>query len=142
MAVLKGHPAVLADPEPLVLADRFAATGIDLAVFAWINSEEHNSAKVKSALVRLSERALREAGVRIPEPGREVVFPKGVPVDRPPLFGGRERPQGAGGNRHPTGESSTPVTPAEGRLSSEDGQIQKQAERSRPPSSQSNLLPE
>ena len=55
--VLQQHPIVLADPEPLVLVDSLGSSAVNLRVFAWINGNEHDPLKVKSALIRLTKRA-------------------------------------------------------------------------------------
>jgi small conductance mechanosensitive channel len=51
--VLITHPAVLKDPEPMVLADSFLPTHINLRIYYWINGKEHSVLKVKSSIIRL-----------------------------------------------------------------------------------------
>lgn len=80
MNVLREHPAVLKDPQPMVLVEQLAASTVELQVYFWINCHEHSNIKVKSAVLRLTFAALSEAGVPLPDAEREVVFPKGVPV--------------------------------------------------------------
>ena len=78
--VLKNHPAVLPQPEPLVLVDQLGAATVDLRVQYWFDSATYSPAKINSALLRLSKNALTAGGIEMPDPAREVVFPKGVPV--------------------------------------------------------------
>jgi hypothetical protein len=40
--VLEGHPAVLSDPGPLVLADGLGKSTVNLRVYFWINGREHS----------------------------------------------------------------------------------------------------
>ncbi|MCJ8520995.1 small-conductance mechanosensitive channel [Pseudorhizobium tarimense] len=78
--ILKQHPAVLDQPEPLVLVDELGAAAVNLRVSYWFNSRTYSPAKTNSALLRLTKNALLDAGIELPDPAREVVFPKGVPV--------------------------------------------------------------
>lgn len=137
MAALASHPAVLNDPEPLVLADRFNGAAIELAVSFWIDGSQHNGPKVKSAVIRLTKRALRDAGVEIASPVQEVVFPSAP--SQAPRWSLRREPE-RGGKDGKARETTDLVTPAEGRLVSEDDQLQKQAEQSRDAGSGTNLL--
>jgi small conductance mechanosensitive channel len=142
MAVLTAHPTVLATPEPLILADKFAGSSVDLSVSFWINSSEHNGLKVKSAIIRLTKRALREAGIEIADPTQEIVFPAGALEEAPRSTRRREREGGEKDVRRAAVAPETPylVTPAEGELKSDDEQIQKQVEQSRETGGGTNLL--
>ncbi|WP_235679145.1 mechanosensitive ion channel family protein [Aquibium microcysteis] len=80
--VLAKHPAVLAQPEPLVLVDQLGAATVDLRVQYWFDSATYSPAKINSALLRLSKNALMAGGIEMPDTAREVVFPKGVPIRR------------------------------------------------------------
>lgn len=78
--ILRQHPAVLDQPAPLVLVDELGAATVNLRVSYWFNSQTYSPAKTNSALLRLTKNALLDAGIELPDPAREVVFPKGVPV--------------------------------------------------------------
>ncbi len=78
--VLRSHPAVLDDPEPLVLVDQLGAATVDLRGQYWFDSETYSPAKINSAVLRLTKNALMNAGIEMPDSEREVVFPKGVPI--------------------------------------------------------------
>jgi small-conductance mechanosensitive channel len=80
--VLHGHPAVLDAPEPLVLVDQLGAATVDLQVQYWFDSATYSPARINSALLRLTKNALVAGGIEMPDPAREVVFPKGVPIRR------------------------------------------------------------
>ncbi|GHA18765.1 mechanosensitive ion channel protein MscS [Devosia pacifica] len=87
--ILNQHPAVLDTPEPLVLVDQLGDATVNIRVSYWFDSRTYSPAKTNSALLRLSKNALLKAGIELPDPAREVVFPKGVPIvsmdnDAPP----------------------------------------------------------
>ncbi len=78
--VLIDHPAILNDPEPLVLADTLGQATINLRVYFWLNGREHSWLKVRSSVIRLVKLAFQEHGISMPDEAREIVFPQGVPV--------------------------------------------------------------
>ena len=78
--VLVAHPAVLNDPEPLVLAENLGNATVTLRIYFWVNGREHSWLKVRSSLIRLVKRAYQKHGISMPDEAREVVFPQGVPV--------------------------------------------------------------
>ena len=78
--VLRAHPAVLDAPEPLVLVEELGAATVNLRVNYWFDSGTHSPAKINSALLRQTKNVLLESGIELPDPAREVVFPRGVPV--------------------------------------------------------------
>ena len=45
MEVLRKHPAILKDPEPQVLVDELASSGIKLIIRAWVDTSNHSGAK-------------------------------------------------------------------------------------------------
>jgi small conductance mechanosensitive channel len=59
MDVLDHHPAVLHDPEPLVLVDSMTDTTAVLRVYFWLNGKEHSWLKVRSSVIRLVQQALQ-----------------------------------------------------------------------------------
>ena len=80
--ILRAHPAVLDEPEPLVLVDALGDATVNLRIYYWFDSATFAPNKINSALLRLSKNALLEGGIELPDPAREVVFPKGVPLTR------------------------------------------------------------
>lgn len=66
------HPRVLADPPPVGCLSRFADSGIDLELRAWVNDPERGLGNVRSDLNRAIWQAFKQAGVTIPFPQRVV----------------------------------------------------------------------
>jgi small conductance mechanosensitive channel len=141
LKVLHDHPAVLPDPEPLVLVDELTAATVVLNIGFWVDRSAHSNAKVRSAVIRLVKLAFEQQGISMPDESREVVFPDGVPVrllDQHAPTDGR-----AAHRRSPRPsprEERLPSTAAEGGLESEDSQIQDQAKDARCPEAGVNLL--
>jgi small-conductance mechanosensitive channel len=142
LAVLDEHAAVLPEPEPLVLVDELGKAGINLKVFYWFDSTVYSPIKIRSAILRLTRRALVESGIAIADASHEVTFPNGVPFifqdDRP-----REAIAQTG--RHSplmdrTGETGERATRAEGDLVSEEDDVRSKAEW--PQDGDENLLRE
>lgn len=148
MAMLKAHPAVLDEPEPLVLVENLGASTVNLRVFYWIDGTQMSVLKVGSAAMRLAKAALEDAGVSMPDEAREVIFPKGVPVH---MMEGANAPRAAGAPRAPgSAESAAPKPPsaeslalataAEGDLGSETVELEKQAAEARDPEEGKNVI--
>ncbi|GFE64884.1 mechanosensitive ion channel family protein [Litoreibacter roseus] len=78
--VLQTHEAVLDEPAPMVLIDNLGSSTVNLKAYYWFDAKNYSLLKVKSALLRLVNNALTEAGVPMPDDAREVIFPQGVPV--------------------------------------------------------------
>lgn len=78
--VLREHPAVLKTPEPLVLVEELGSATVNLRIYYWFASATYSPAKISSSLMRLTKNALLRAGIELPDPSREVVFPNGVPM--------------------------------------------------------------
>lgn len=141
--VLAGHPAVLNDPEPSVLADSLGTSTVNLRVYFWLDGREHSWLKVRSSVIRLVKLAFQQQGISMPDEAREVVFPKGIPVT---MLDGKP------GALHEVGpverapaqksgeEADVASTKAEGGLASESGVIQEQARQVRPLHDGENLL--
>ena len=127
LAVLADHPAVLQEPEPLVLADNLGKATVDMKVYFWLNGNEHNALKVRSSVIRLVKRAFQKNGISMPDEAREVVFPQNVPVvlvERKKAVG----PPTALPDAAPAVEPSDTVsTRAEADLSSDASTLQAQA---------------
>lgn len=135
--VLNAHPAVLDEPEPLVLVDELGAATVNLRVFYWFDSATYSPAKINSALLRQTKNVLLRAGIELPDAAREVVFPHGVPIieakstqNRQPI----ETPR-----LPPAADEDSAAVAAEGDLSTETADI-----RHRPvgtiPEGSTNLL--
>lgn len=80
LGCLQKHPAVLADPEPMVLVDELGAATVNIRTYYWFNGHVISPIKLKSALLRTVKTALMNAGVSLPDEAREVIFPQGVHV--------------------------------------------------------------
>ena len=136
LKVLAEHPAVLNEPEPLVLVDNLGASTVNLRIYFWLDGGQHSWAKVKSSVIRLTKRTFQDAGISMPDEAREVTFPHGVPVRMIERDGAAEPAKPA--LTKPTAETETVVTKAEAGLQSEAGEIKKQARSSWTPGE--NLL--
>ncbi len=138
LEILNGHPAVLKDPEILVLVDRLGAATVNLKLYYWYDGARYNGLKVRSSLIRLVKRAFMTAGISLPDEARELVFPDGVPVrmieDDPAVQKGDNGPAVI--------EPEILTTQAEGDLTSGDEQLKEQARRARIPEEGAGLLPE
>ena len=145
--VLMEHPAVLKDPEPLVLAESFQSSTVSLQVYFWLNGREHSWLKVRSSVLRLVKIAFQENGISMPDDAREVVFPKGIPV----TMVNTQTALSSGPIVAPcpkiqipdpmTGAQKEPVsTKAEAGLYSEANDIKEQARHVEPLKEEENLL--
>ena len=137
--VLAEHPAVLKEPEPLVLVEKLGQSSIDLCIYFWYDTRTHNGLKIKSSLIRQAKHALDEGGFTFPDTAREIIFPRGVPVQmvNPATNGTRPLRQA------PVSVSEAPTTvatAAEGDLGSETEGIQAQARQARPLDEGEDLL--
>jgi len=70
-AVVRARPELLADPPPLVLFDRLGESSLDFLVRVW-SADIDRSQALRSRLVLDAYRALREAGIEIPFPQRDL----------------------------------------------------------------------
>ncbi|HVS19970.1 MAG TPA: mechanosensitive ion channel family protein [Planctomycetota bacterium] len=130
MDLLHEHSAVLNDPPPMVLVDQLGSATVDLRVYFWIDGVQHSMFKVRSAVQRLVVGAFQEAGVSMPDPAREVVFPQGVPVTvRRGDAAVLAPPASVPAHR----SAEVEATDAEGGLVSETIEIEKQVRTSRQP---------
>ena len=135
---LRQHPAILDEPEPLVLVDELAASTVNLRLSYWVNTATYDAQKVRSAAIRLVKTAFEQAGISMPGEVREITFPAGLRVDL-------QEPSGEAGVTFPS--DSTPTAPdnvgthiAEGDLKNTDSDIERQAQASRLPEGGENLL--
>lgn len=142
LKVLEEHPAVLKEPEPLVLVENLGSATVNLRIYFWIDGSEHSWIKVKSSMIRLTKRAFQSAGISMPDEAREMIFPQGVPVRLlQDQDGGKDQEQpGRPETAAPVPESSSISTTAEAGLSSEAKTIQEQARDAWKPEEGENLL--
>ncbi|GAB1422285.1 mechanosensitive ion channel family protein [Anaerolineales bacterium] len=139
--VLEEHPAILKEPEYLVLVDNLGSATVNLHIYFWLNGAEYSWLKVKSSVIRLTKRAIQDKGISMPDEAREMIFPKGVPVHIVTNDSTLNIPTTIKPPQAPVPEESELVsTHSEGDLSSEAKEIKIQAEQSRPPESEANLL--
>jgi len=136
LKVLAEHPAVLNEPEPLVLVENLGPSTVNLRVYFWLDGGRHSWLKVKSSVIRLVKRAFQDSGISLPDEAREVTFPHGVPVRMIEGEGAVEPAEPA--LAKPTAEPETFATKAEASLQSEAEEIKEQARRSWTPGE--NLL--
>ena len=143
LRVLREHPAILVDPEPMVVAERLGPAAVDLGVYFWIDVRRHSFLRVKSAAMRLVKRAFQDEGISLPDESREIIFPDGVPVRMVGAEGGGDaEPRRAEPAPRPSAlpEPETACTPGEADLKSEAVELESQARRSPPPEEGSDLL--
>jgi small-conductance mechanosensitive channel len=153
--MLSDHPAVLQDPEPMVLVEVLGASTVNLRIYYWFDASRYGLAKLKSSLQRLTKRKLADANISMPDEAREVVFPHGVPVVM-----SNATETGASTPRDATSTSSPPAAPsvqptadiqesyaeepvsmdAEGQLHSEAIEVQEQAAAAPNPEEGEDLL--
>lgn len=138
--VLRNHPAVIDDPESLILVEELGASTVNITVYFWVDGSKFSATKVRSAVIRQIKAAFEDAGISMPDEAREVVFPKGVPVQ---MLSHHETDK-----VHREDNSSVPdsladnigAEEAEGDYSTEAEDIEKQARESRKPEGGENLL--
>jgi small-conductance mechanosensitive channel len=136
LKVLAEHPAVLKEPEPLVLVDNLGPSTVNLRVYFWLDGGRHSWLKVKSSVIRLVKRAFQDSGISLPDEAREVTFPNGVPVR---MVEDEGAPKAAKPSvAKPAAQPETVATQAEAGLQSESEEIKGQARRSWSPGE--NLL--
>lgn len=136
LEVLDKHPAVLKDPEALVLVDQLGAATVDLQVSFWYVGTIFNGPKIRSSVIRLVKRAFDEDGISMPDEAREVIFPDGVPVRMIEHELKAEQTTGP----QPAIESDRVKVSGEGDLASEEEQLRKQARQARIPEEGIDLL--
>lgn len=140
--VLTRHTAVLNDPEPQVLVDLLGDAAVNLRISYWYDSSVYSPAKINSALLRQTKAALLKGGIELPDPAREVVFPKGVPLLRMPRTP-REEGATSAPVSAPTPETfhgdDSAATAAEGDLTSETTDVRRRSEGAIPEATE-NLL--
>ena len=146
--LLANHPMVLADPKPLALVEELGPSSIRLHVYFWCDANRYDPLKVRSSLIRQTKRLLEDEGVSMPDEQREIIFPRGVPLE----ITGADQPNAAVQlptlpvqQPKPRKETPSPgneplAVDGEGDLSSDAGELREQAERARSPEEGPNLL--
>jgi small-conductance mechanosensitive channel len=72
------HPATLSDPAPTVFLDKFGDSSIDFELVVWSNEKASRPRSYRSELNFLIEKHLRESGIEIPFPQRDLHIRSGV----------------------------------------------------------------
>jgi small-conductance mechanosensitive channel len=141
MSVLAAHPAVLKDPEPLVLVDDLGTATVNLKIYFWLDGSQHSWLKVRSSVIRLVKRAFQTSRISMPDAARELIFPQGVPVHLTQT-NGEVRLEAAGPGPAASGmDDGGAFSPAaEAGLRSDAPDLERQAERARPPEDGRNIL--
>jgi hypothetical protein len=124
-------------------ADSFGRSTINLRVYFWLNGRENSWLKVRSSVIRLIKRAFQKNGISIPDEGREVVFPRGVPIVMPDSKTGEIpviRPEKPVSTESEEKNLDAVSTKAEAGLYSEAGAIEEQAQQVKPLQDEENLL--
>lgn len=140
LAWLDEHPAVLKDPEPLILAEQLGSSSVVIGIYFWVNTRTHSAPKVRSSVIRSVKSKLMESGVSMPDDAREIIFPQGIAVHmNEPQSLTAENPQ----TRSPASAEADEqclATPAEGQLASEEGMLKQQARNGTLGENETNLL--
>ena len=125
MGILRQHPAVLAEPEPWVLADSVPVPNIVLKVYFWLDGRQHSWLKVRSSVIRQVKRAFQDAGYLVPNPPQAVVFPNRLDVQL--VEGQKTHGNSTAKSLAASKSRKEPVTTAaEGGLDSDAEQIEEQ----------------
>src|SRR3954454_9211487 len=78
IAAGRSNPHVLEDPAPSVFLKQFGESSIDFELVVWSAEMSHRPSRFKSDLNFAIEEKLREAGIEIPFPQRDVHIRSGV----------------------------------------------------------------
>jgi len=78
IAAAREHPSALTNPEPDAFLDKFGASTIDFELVVWSREMSHRPRRFKSYLNYLIEKHLRDAGIEIPNPQRDLHIRSGV----------------------------------------------------------------
>jgi small-conductance mechanosensitive channel len=136
LEVLRAHPAVLTEPESLVLVEALGASTVNLRIYFWVDISRHDGLKVRSSVIRQIKRAFDEGGISMPDEAREIVFPEGIPLERPAdASEARDKAVPAAAP-----EDADDVHSAEGGLTSASEEIVRQARGARLPEAGQDLL--
>src|SRR5213079_1209993 len=78
LAAAREHPATLSDPQPNAYLEKFGDSTIDFELVVWSEKMSYKPRRFKSELNFLIEKHLREAGIEIPNPQRDLHIRDGV----------------------------------------------------------------
>lgn len=78
IAAGSAHPHALADPAPSVFLKLFGESAIDFELVVWSSDMSHRPSRFKSDLNFLIAASLREAGIELPNPQRDLHIRSGV----------------------------------------------------------------
>src|SRR5437660_7697834 len=78
VAAGRSNPHVLDDPAPSVFLKEFGASSINFELVVWSSEMSHRPSRFKSDLNFAIEEKLREAGIEIPNPQRDIHIRSGV----------------------------------------------------------------
>jgi len=135
--IFEEHPAVLKDPEPLILVDKLASSTINMMFYVWVDGSKHNILKVKSSVLRQIKTIYMAEGISMPDDARERVFLDSVTFQPRKNTADTDDKEAVSA---PLAEDSKLITKAEGKLESNDEEILEQARLSRSPEEGDNLL--
>ncbi|HVX10601.1 MAG TPA: mechanosensitive ion channel family protein [Pirellulales bacterium] len=145
ISVLHQHPAILQDPEPMVLVDELDAASVVLRIYFWVDARQYSDLKVRSSAMRQVKSALQEAKMLSPDGIQQIAFPKGIVVYQDDQK--KRANQDAKSVRATSapaetcsGESCKPSVAAEGGLRSEARELHEQAAEAPLPLPGENLL--
>lgn len=85
LACLENIEAILAEPVPSVLVAELGDSSTLIRVSAWVDQRSASFGRVRSEAIRLVRRALKEAGIDMPDPGFRVEVRQagGLATDEP-----------------------------------------------------------
>ena len=98
------------------MVNELGAATVNLKARYWFDSGTYAPDKINSALMRISKTVLLENGIELPDPAREVVFPRGVPIQQ---IEKAQRGCRKKATFSPMAEDAKDVTASEGDLSNE-----------------------
>jgi small-conductance mechanosensitive channel len=78
VAAAREHPSALKEPTPDAFLEKFGNSTIDFELVVWSKEMSHRPRRFKSDLNFLIEKHLREAGIEIPNPQRDLHFRSGT----------------------------------------------------------------
>lgn len=141
--VLREHPAILQEPEPMVLVDEITGGGVNLRVYFWVDARQYSDLKVRSSAIRLVKTALQDAHMLSPDGIQRMVIPQAISVQVSERGNGSARGDAAPTAAVPkrTSPGSTAIaTTAEGDLGSDLADLQEQAAAAPLPETGTDLL--
>ncbi|HXM73940.1 MAG TPA: hypothetical protein VN904_01595, partial [Chthoniobacterales bacterium] len=78
LAAARENPNTLKDPAPNVFLEKFGENSIDFELVVWSSEMSYRPRRYRSDLNFAIEEKLREAGIEIPNPQRDLHFRGGV----------------------------------------------------------------